>query len=231
MGDFMKNIFLAIFVYLLATSSVLADQDFGYRFREIPKFKGFWTCLNAKNKRGGNDWVGECGMNRDQDLQFIRREGMNLNGSDFCRARLKAAELRNCQMQGVSFQSADISGASFAGSDLRKAWISGLKGYGADFSNANLQGAKFYQADLNDAVFVGADLRNSDFYEKGITGLERSRISGANFSNARFEGAYLADLDIDGTVKLSGATYDEKTRLPMSFKIGDAEKYGMRKVP
>ena len=221
---------LAMISVLLLSASALADQDNGYRFREDPNYKAWWRCLGTQNQEGYNNWVGECGWNRDQDLRSLKLDGKNLNGSFMLNANLAGAKLENCQLQSAVLQVANTTLASFKGSDLRRAWVSGTKANYTDFSGTNLQEAKFYRADLTGAKFVGADLRGAEFTSMMTIGNEQGTVAGADLTNAKFEGADLYWVDM-ANVTLTGATYNSKTRLPVLFKSGEAESRGMQLVP
>jgi len=205
-------------------------QDFGYRYRALNSNPKQMACVNSEMKQGSNFWVGECGWNRDQDLKGLHLHGANLNGSFMLQADLSGAVLTLCEMEQVVLQGANLENADLSQSNLKFSSFSLARARNVNLSGANLQGVDFYRADLSQANFQSADLRHSKFIAMNALLRGEGSIRGADFSNARFEGADLYTVELRLARSLQGATYDDKTRLPVFFRKGDAEKWGMRHV-
>lgn len=66
-----------------------------------------------------------------------------MNGSNFSRAKLKDAGIRNTKLRFSRWVDADATGADFTGSDLTRADFTGADVTGADFTDAILYGVIF----------------------------------------------------------------------------------------
>ena len=116
---------------------------------------------NLSNADLRNAYLGEIHPHRSR----------RLNGS-FSEAVLKDADLRDANLQGVSFRGADMQGANLASADLQ----------GSNLANANLQYANLANTDLregefNDSNFSNSKLQGADL--RGAINLTREQIASA----------------------------------------------------
>jgi uncharacterized protein YjbI with pentapeptide repeats len=119
---------------------------------------------------------------------------------------LRHADLRNQEIEGISFDGSDLRGADFSNADL----------YWAFFGDADCRECIFFGADLSGAIFQDANLQGADFRKAKLTNDNLggpTDLRGANLTNI------LAD-DTDFT----GATYDDLTVFPIGF---DPAKRGL----
>ncbi len=84
------------------------------------------------------------------------------------RVDYRCADLRGCDMGGISlehadFRAADLQGVNFSGCNLRYADFRGANVQGASFQNASLYGAKMQGAEAFQADFRNTDLRQANF--------------------------------------------------------------------
>jgi hypothetical protein len=84
------------------------------------------------------------------------------------RVDYRCADLRGCDMGGISlehadFRAAELQGVNFSGSNLRDADFRGANVVGANFQNASLYGAKMQGVVAFHADFRHSDLRHADF--------------------------------------------------------------------
>ncbi|HNH48360.1 MAG TPA: pentapeptide repeat-containing protein [Myxococcota bacterium] len=90
---------------------------------------------------GKDDFAVGRPLNRKQVQDMIRRK-----------ETLAEADLRGCDLSGVSFDGADLRFAKFAEANLTR----------CSFRNANLEGASFFGASLKDATLEDCNLEDAD---------------------------------------------------------------------
>ena len=164
--------------------------------------------LLARTKLDGLDLANRslCGA----DLSGASLVSARAYGTDFTRANLHCADLRDCDLSNASLVRAEMRGSlvcganlSFArmdGADLRATTVA-YRGPGAaarekdgemsvsvDFSNASLKGASLGHAQLDGATFAGALLQGASF--------KNARLSNVSFRNAVLTGVDLSELDV-----------------------------------
>jgi uncharacterized protein YjbI with pentapeptide repeats len=97
-----------------------------------------------------DDFQGARALSRKQVVDMIRRK-----------ETLVEADLRGCDLAGVSFEGVDLSYAKFAESNLSK----------CNFNRADLTGASLFGANLKDATFEEANLEETDFDYANLDGV------------------------------------------------------------
>lgn len=137
------------------------------------------------------------------DLSF-----RDLSGFDLTRVTLTGAKLAGINLAGAKLALADLSQADLFSADLERADLTG-----ANLSGADLRGANLHRAVLTDAVMRGADFRAGELVDDGRdqakarTGgttrltearMDRSILTGANFTGCDLSGADLNDADLSG---------------------------------
>ena len=98
------------------------------------------------------------------------------------------ADLRGCDLAGVSFDGADLSRAKFAEANLSR----------CSFRGARLVGASFFGANLKDAVLDEADLEDADLDYAFLDGVT---LWGAKTKKAIFPAKRILMADIKESVR------------------------------
>jgi uncharacterized protein YjbI with pentapeptide repeats len=98
---------------------------------------------------------------------FFRGIAMSEANPSPARVDWRCADLRGCNMAGMSLRHADmrasdLRGCNFTGSDLSHADFRGSRLDGAIFQNATLYGAKMQGVEAFQADFRNADLRQAN---------------------------------------------------------------------
>ena len=119
---------------------------------------------------------------KDQDLQGLNFEYMNLANSDFRRANFDTANISN-----VNFTQANLSYTDLSGKDLTGTILTG-----AYLNNSNLRDVDLSGKDLTGTVLTGANLTNSK--------LRDVDLSGKDLSGIRLGGVDLSGMDLTGTI-------------------------------
>jgi uncharacterized protein YjbI with pentapeptide repeats len=121
-------------------------------------------------------------------LQEIDLREVDLNGISF-----RGANLRDADLQGINLNNADLTDA-----DLSKANLTGAELTNATINNADLRGAlvantKFTDADLTGANFYGTDLRTAELNNANLSeaNLDLTDLRDANLHNAKLISATL----------------------------------------
>lgn len=145
--------------------------DLGYRYHH-----GLSVCRNANGEEGYNPaYMGECGDQRNMDLQGHRLERMNLVGANFSKANLREANFQEAELNGARLTEAKLYSAKFNRARMGR----------ADFRGADLRFASFYWANLQNARLEGADLSHADL--RGAT-LDLAWFNGGTvFTGAVFD--------------------------------------------
>lgn len=124
--------------------------------------------------------------------------------------RLRGADLRWAQMQGVLLDEADVSGANLQGAQLHGASLWSTRLDGANLSDAQLQdarlgharltGAAMQRAQLQGVVLAGAMLDHADLSDAQLQAavLTEANLQGANLTGASLQGADLSGAKLDG---------------------------------
>jgi uncharacterized protein YjbI with pentapeptide repeats len=151
----------------------------------------------------------------DADLVGADLSGVVASGTNFDRARLKSADLRNGifgPVQSIRTQviigqnpvPASFKWADLEGAKLREAQLAEVDLLRADLNTGDLRGAILSGANLQFAFLAAADLRRAD-------------LSGADLRQAKLGGgATLCDANL-AEANLAGAEYDDTTRWPRGF--------------
>jgi uncharacterized protein YjbI with pentapeptide repeats len=117
--------------------------------------------------------------------------GANLRSTQWLRADLTRADVRDTQMQLVNLSFANLELADFSGAKLEGAQFGGaqLKGtifLGANLEGADLRGANFTEAVLRDAAMTNANIEGTDL--RGALGLTAAQIcSTRGWHTAQFD--------------------------------------------
>jgi uncharacterized protein YjbI with pentapeptide repeats len=147
----------------------------------------------------------------DQVLAGINLCGLDFQESNFDRAdlrkaRLKETDFRQSSFLGARLDGADLTWAKLAHTDFSGASLVGCKLWGIK----NLRGARFRSTNLEKVRFVMGDLRQLEFQGANLSRADLSycHLQGADFSGANLEGC-----------KLNHAVFDETTRFPNGFAL------------
>ena len=106
------------------------------------------------------------------------------------------ADLRGCDLRGLSIIAFNFEGANFAGADLRGVQLAGMDLESADFSGANLEGAYLVGSDLRGVNFTDANLSHANLgcrYQPDGTPTNCTSFANAVIDRAIFTGANLRD--------------------------------------
>lgn len=95
-------------------------------------------------------------LTRKQVIEMIRRK-----------ETLEEADLRGCDLVGISFDGVSLKFAKFAEANLSR----------CSFRQSDLEGASFFGANLKDASLEGANLEDADF--------DYANLDGVTFLNAK----------------------------------------------
>jgi uncharacterized protein YjbI with pentapeptide repeats len=123
---------------------------------------------------------------------------------------LRSAILSNTTVAGLT--DANMSGLNFSNGDivlLPNAYLNGGEYEGTDFSGLTLDNTTFVETNLTEADFTGTIFTNG-WFNNNETYLPGLTLTGADFTNAQFNGTYLAGADFSGTT-LTGATWSNAT--------------------
>lgn len=149
----------------------------------------------------------------------------------------KTNECQGCDLSNKDLSLRQFNNADFSKANLQNAVLGGAKLRNANFSNANLKQSVLRQANLENARFDNANLSQADFrcgagtctYLSG-TSFKNANLTGANFKfvgftpvgeiglpNVDFTGADLSEANFEGA-SLKGALLDRakfcKTTMP-----------------
>jgi len=99
---------------------------------------------------------------------------------------LTGADLRMCNLSGLSLRDLDLSGANLSGSNM----------FGADLTGAVLRRAIARGADFRGAQMVGANLEEVNFEDCDLRGafVRDANARGAVFANAKLDGVDVSGL-------------------------------------
>lgn len=118
-----------------------------------------------------------------KDEQFKKLRGMDLSGSNFEHARIKACDMsgvimRDARCLGANFTLTKFVGAVLCGADLSGGDCEGADFRGADLSGADLRGTSLTVARFTgrDAKIQGAKFRRADIKNEGLSEQERAFI-------------------------------------------------------
>jgi hypothetical protein len=118
-------------------------------------------------------------MQIEPDLTRMNRDGANLDGYNFSRAKFPLSSLRGASLSEADFRMADCSFVDFTG---------------ANFARSLLMETDFAQSSLDDANLTGAGLISTDFFG--------SRLDGADLTDAVFGATKLANTSLSRAVGL-----------------------------
>jgi hypothetical protein len=198
---------------------------------------GAWNAWRRENPEANVDLSG-------LELNGLDLSGANLSEVKLIEAKLVGAKLKSANLAGASLDVADLSYANLQGANLSAATLircnllnanlsqCALFRTQADFANcrnANLARSfailtSFRNADLNSANLRSAILMHAIFH--------RTRVSGADFSDAQVEGTVFGDLDLTATLGLESVRHTGPStigydtiirsvgRVPISFLQG-----------
>ncbi len=166
-------------------------------------------------------------LSRDEVIYRIENK-QSLEG-----ANLVNADLRDLELDGISFKGCDLTGASFIGTSLKKANFEGAVLQETNFENATCMDANFSRAQasmtmFNNANLWGANLSEANCHKASFrsTNLRSTAMNGADlsFTNlmaAEMVDANLAEANLTGIIidqhtlfhfaNIAGATIEEKT--------------------
>lgn len=167
------------------------------------------------------------------NLKEANLEGANLDGAHLKNAHLEQAVLIGAILTDAHLEYAILTGAilheaNLARAKLRLANLEDASPAGANLEGADLIAAKLKRADLGFANLAGACLGEADLTEASLAhaNLDGVNLTGANLADSSLEFANLADTTNLKSANLTGAHYNDDTRLPDDFP---AQEYGMTK--
>jgi uncharacterized protein YjbI with pentapeptide repeats len=192
--------------------------DFSYG--EISHKPDDWLRLSEENPTKLSRIV-KGALLSDVNLRGATGIGSFLVNATLDRAHLQWADLSYADLRACDLTRADLQHAQLLGSDLR----------GAHLTDAQLQRSYLKSAILSEAILSGAKLNGTDLFgaellDANLTGanlakaiLGNAKLNGADFSGAWFQETVLHGADLSQAKnldekQLSGAFYDEDTKLP-----------------
>lgn len=116
-----------------------------------------------------------------KDEQFKQLRNIDLSGSSFERAMIKACDLSGVNLRGANCQRANFTLTEFVGANLCGANLRDCDCEGADFRGADLSGADLRKTSLTvarftrrDATIQGAKFRRADIENEGLDDKDRA---------------------------------------------------------
>jgi hypothetical protein len=117
-----------------------------------------------------------------------------------------SADLRGCDLRGLSIANFNYQGTDFSGADLRGVRLESVNLEDTDFSGANLEGAYLVDSDLRRANFSDANLSHAN--------MARANFNDAIIDRAIFTGANLVDV-------VAFPDHPDQYQLPVRPAFGD----------
>jgi uncharacterized protein YjbI with pentapeptide repeats/glucose/arabinose dehydrogenase len=138
---------------------------------------------------------------KNQDLQGLNFEYMNLANSDFRRANFDTANISNVNFTQANLSYTDLSGKDLTGTILTGAYLNNSNLRDVDLSGKDLTGTVLTGADLTNSNLTGTDLSGKNLTGTILTGVD---LSGKNLTGTKLRDVDLSGKDLTGTV-LTGA--------------------------
>jgi uncharacterized protein YjbI with pentapeptide repeats len=141
---------------------------------------------------------------RGADLRWAQMQGILLDEADAARANLQGAQLQGASLWSTRLVEADLSDAQLQDARLGSADLGSARLQRARLQGAVLSGARLVNADLAGAQLQAARLDHADLRGADLTG---AALQGADLSHARLDGATLKHALLHGAA-LGGATLE-----------------------
>ena len=143
---------------------------------------------------------------RNQDLQGLNFEHLNLSNSDFRKANFDTTKISNANftranLSHTNLSSHDLTGTVLRGADLSHSILTGVDLSGVDLTGTNLIGVDLLGMKLSHTILTNANLENAMLENVHIID---ATLDSANLTNANLRGALLAYSNLS-KAKLTGA--------------------------